>query len=138
MVTTESASAVITTNTWTESTTAITITANTALTASTAYTMKYWCEHRATFPGLTRGTHTQGAARAGLGDSRREQGIAPPGRTARRSCQAQADRIAGGCNGEEATEAEIESALELPVWKVRREKLSRKELEEWADSGQTA
>ncbi len=43
MVTTESASAVITTNTWTESTTAITITANTALTASTAYTVKYWC-----------------------------------------------------------------------------------------------
>ena len=43
MVTTESASAVITTNTWTESTTAITITANTALAASTAYTVKYWC-----------------------------------------------------------------------------------------------
>ena len=43
MVTTESASAVVTTNTWTESTTAITITANTALTASTAYTVKYWC-----------------------------------------------------------------------------------------------
>jgi hypothetical protein len=43
MVTTESASAVITTNTWTESTTAITITANAALTASTAYTVKYWC-----------------------------------------------------------------------------------------------
>ncbi|MGA3132543.1 MAG: hypothetical protein ABSD59_17200 [Terracidiphilus sp.] len=43
MVATESASAVITTNTWTESTTAITITANTALTASTAYTVKYWC-----------------------------------------------------------------------------------------------
>jgi hypothetical protein len=34
---------VITTNTWTESTTAVTITANTALTASTAYTVKYWC-----------------------------------------------------------------------------------------------
>ncbi|MGO8758579.1 MAG: terminase [Terracidiphilus sp.] len=32
---------------------------------------------------------------------------------------------------EEATEAEIESALELPVWKVRREKLSRKELEKF-------
>ena len=43
MVTTESASAVITTNTWTENTTAVTITANTALTASTAYTVKYWC-----------------------------------------------------------------------------------------------
>ena len=43
MVTTESASAAITTNTWTESTTAVTITANTALTASTAYTVKYWC-----------------------------------------------------------------------------------------------
>ncbi len=43
MVTTESATAVITSNTWTESTTAITITANTALTASTAYTIKYWC-----------------------------------------------------------------------------------------------
>ena len=43
MVTTESASAVITTNTWTESTTAITITANASLTASTAYTVKYWC-----------------------------------------------------------------------------------------------
>jgi hypothetical protein len=43
MVTTESATAVITTNTWTESTTAITITANAALTASTAYTVKYWC-----------------------------------------------------------------------------------------------
>ncbi len=43
MVSTESASAVITTNTWTESTTAITITANAALTASTAYTLKYWC-----------------------------------------------------------------------------------------------
>jgi hypothetical protein len=43
MVSTESASAVITTNTWTESTTAVTITANTALTASTAYTVKYWC-----------------------------------------------------------------------------------------------
>jgi hypothetical protein len=42
-VTTESASAVITSNTWAESTTAITITANTALTASTAYTVKYWC-----------------------------------------------------------------------------------------------
>jgi len=43
MVTTESASAVITTNTWTESTTAITITGNAALAASTAYTVKYWC-----------------------------------------------------------------------------------------------
>jgi hypothetical protein len=43
IVATESTSGVITTNTWTESTTAITITANTALTASTAYTVKYWC-----------------------------------------------------------------------------------------------
>jgi hypothetical protein len=43
MVTTMSATAVITTNTWTESTTAITITANAALTAATAYTIKYWC-----------------------------------------------------------------------------------------------
>jgi hypothetical protein len=43
VVTTESASAVVTSNTWAESTTAITITANAALTASTAYTVKYWC-----------------------------------------------------------------------------------------------
>ncbi|MGB0074588.1 MAG: hypothetical protein WBP71_16700 [Terracidiphilus sp.] len=43
IVTTESASAVITTDTWTESTTAITITANAAPAASTAYTLKYWC-----------------------------------------------------------------------------------------------
>jgi hypothetical protein len=43
IVTTEGAGAVLTTDTWTESTTAITITANTALTASTAYTVKYWC-----------------------------------------------------------------------------------------------
>ena len=43
MVATESATAVLTTNTWTESTTAITISANTALTATTAYTVKYWC-----------------------------------------------------------------------------------------------
>jgi len=43
MVTAASATAVITTTTWTESTTAITITANAALTASTAYTVKYWC-----------------------------------------------------------------------------------------------
>jgi hypothetical protein len=34
---------VITTNTWSESTTAITITANAAPAASTAYTVKYWC-----------------------------------------------------------------------------------------------
>jgi len=33
----------VTTATWTESTTAMTLTANTALTASTAYTVKYWC-----------------------------------------------------------------------------------------------
>lgn len=43
IVTIESGNAVITTNTWTESTTSIAITANTALTASTAYTVKYWC-----------------------------------------------------------------------------------------------
>jgi hypothetical protein len=43
IVATQSATAVITTNTWTESTTAITITANTAPSASTAYTIKYWC-----------------------------------------------------------------------------------------------
>jgi hypothetical protein len=43
IVTTEGAGAVIATDTWTESTTAITITANAALTASTAYTVKYWC-----------------------------------------------------------------------------------------------
>jgi len=43
MVTTLSATGMITSNTWTESTTAITITANAALTASTAYTIKYWC-----------------------------------------------------------------------------------------------
>jgi hypothetical protein len=33
----------VTTATWTESATAVTLTANTALTASTAYTVKYWC-----------------------------------------------------------------------------------------------
>jgi len=33
----------VTTATWSESTTALTLTANTALTASTAYTVKYWC-----------------------------------------------------------------------------------------------
>jgi hypothetical protein len=43
MVTTLSATGMITSDTWMESTTAITITANTALTASTAYTVKYWC-----------------------------------------------------------------------------------------------
>jgi hypothetical protein len=43
MVSTLSATGIITSNTWTESTTAVTITANTALTASTAYTIKYWC-----------------------------------------------------------------------------------------------
>jgi hypothetical protein len=43
MATTLSATGMITSNTWTESTTAITITANTALSASTAYTIKYWC-----------------------------------------------------------------------------------------------
>jgi hypothetical protein len=43
MVSTLSATAQITSTTWAESTTAITITANAALTASTAYTIKYWC-----------------------------------------------------------------------------------------------
>jgi hypothetical protein len=43
MVNTLSSTGIVTGNTWTESTTAITITANTALTASTAYTVKYWC-----------------------------------------------------------------------------------------------
>ena len=43
IVQTLSSSAAVTTNTWTESTTAITLTANTALSASTAYTVKYWC-----------------------------------------------------------------------------------------------
>jgi hypothetical protein len=33
----------VTTATWSESTTALTLTANMALTASTAYTVKYWC-----------------------------------------------------------------------------------------------
>ena len=43
VVTTASGSAVITSNTWAESTTAITITANVAPAASTTYTLKYWC-----------------------------------------------------------------------------------------------
>jgi hypothetical protein len=43
IVTTLGSSGLVTTNTWTESTTAITLTANTALSASTAYTVKYWC-----------------------------------------------------------------------------------------------
>ena len=43
IVSTQSASAVITSDTWTESTTAITIAANTAPAASTAYTVRYWC-----------------------------------------------------------------------------------------------
>ncbi|MGB6689526.1 MAG: hypothetical protein WBE76_16955 [Terracidiphilus sp.] len=43
MVQTLSSSGEVTTNTWTESTTAIALTANTALSASTAYTVKYWC-----------------------------------------------------------------------------------------------
>jgi hypothetical protein len=43
IVTIESASAVITSNTWTESTTAITVTANAAPAGSTTYTLKYWC-----------------------------------------------------------------------------------------------
>jgi hypothetical protein len=43
IVTTQSAGAVITTITWAESTTALTLTANSAPTATTAYTLKYWC-----------------------------------------------------------------------------------------------
>jgi len=43
IVAVQSASAVLTTDTWTESTTAITITANSAPAASTAYTVRYWC-----------------------------------------------------------------------------------------------
>jgi hypothetical protein len=43
ILSTLSSTGMVTSNTWTESTTAITITANTALTASTAYTIKYWC-----------------------------------------------------------------------------------------------
>jgi hypothetical protein len=43
MVSMLSSTGIVTSNTWTESTTAVTITANTALTASTAYTIKYWC-----------------------------------------------------------------------------------------------
>ena len=43
IVSTLSSSGLVATNSWTESTTAITLTANTALTASTAYTVKYWC-----------------------------------------------------------------------------------------------
>jgi hypothetical protein len=43
IVTTLSASGAVTTNTWLESTTAVTLTANAALAASTAYTVKYWC-----------------------------------------------------------------------------------------------
>jgi hypothetical protein len=33
----------VTSITWSESTTALTLTANTALTASTAYQIRYWC-----------------------------------------------------------------------------------------------
>jgi hypothetical protein len=33
----------VATATWSESTTAVTLTANAALTASTAYAVKYWC-----------------------------------------------------------------------------------------------
>ena len=43
IVSTLNSSGLVATNSWTESTTAITLTANTALTASTAYTVKYWC-----------------------------------------------------------------------------------------------
>jgi hypothetical protein len=38
-----SGSGLVTTITWSESTTAVTLTANTALTASTAYLVRYWC-----------------------------------------------------------------------------------------------
>jgi len=38
-----SSTAQLTTVTWSESTTAVTMTANSALTASTAYTIRYWC-----------------------------------------------------------------------------------------------
>jgi hypothetical protein len=38
-----SGSGLVTTITWSESTTALTLTANTALTASTAYQIRYWC-----------------------------------------------------------------------------------------------
>jgi hypothetical protein len=38
-----SGSGLVTTVTWSESTTALTLTANTALTASTAYQLRYWC-----------------------------------------------------------------------------------------------
>jgi hypothetical protein len=43
VLTMQSATAVITSDTWTENTTAITITANSAPAASTAYTVRYWC-----------------------------------------------------------------------------------------------
>jgi hypothetical protein len=43
VVTTQSATAVITSDTWTESAAAITVTANSAPAASTAYTVRYWC-----------------------------------------------------------------------------------------------
>ena len=43
MVAVQSGTAVLTTNTWTETASAITVTANSALTASTAYTVRYWC-----------------------------------------------------------------------------------------------
>ena len=38
-----SATAQIVTVTWSESASVVTLTANAALTASTAYTVKYWC-----------------------------------------------------------------------------------------------
>jgi hypothetical protein len=43
VVNVSSSTAQLTTVTWSESTTAITLTANSALTASTAYTIRYWC-----------------------------------------------------------------------------------------------
>ncbi len=43
VVSMQSATAVITTETWTESASAITVTANSAPAASTAYTVRYWC-----------------------------------------------------------------------------------------------
>jgi hypothetical protein len=38
-----SGTGLVTTITWSESTTNLTLTANTALTASTAYQIRYWC-----------------------------------------------------------------------------------------------
>ena len=43
VATTLSGTGLVTSMTWSESTTALTLTANTALTASTAYQIRYWC-----------------------------------------------------------------------------------------------